>query len=66
MHVCVPEQGKDDITPLLTGPVDTTKVQQLHFFLDRTQAVDEIHNECVTFTLQIPRNASVPEGRIFV
>ena len=61
----IPDEGKDVVTPLLYGPVNTTRLHQTQFFTDKSTDpdMDPGGTEVINFTVQFPRDLNDPQGK---
>ena len=61
---CISDRGCDVVTPVLSGPVDTTEVYETSYFEQQTVAPpsEGTDNDCVTVTWQFLKDASSLQG----
>ncbi len=59
----ISEGGEDYITPLLYGPLDTSRIPMQTYFCEPGPMISETLSDCVTLTFQVPLNADMPTGR---
>ncbi len=63
------DDGRDTVTPIVSGPVDTRNIASMELFkLERGKNISgsggHHPQDLVTFTVQIPKDPETPQGRL--
>ena len=61
---CISDGGCDVVTPVLSGPIDTTHIHDTSYFEQQTVAppCEGTDKDCIAVTWQLPKDASSLQG----